>query len=229
MITRCPGGAPEGDGGDGAAAVTGGSGKGFVDNEARRANAIPTRPFNPVRRRPITSSGPPFTSTVPHDFPDDDPAGTPLVRLSASPIDRRPLYRVVEFVRDDRGRLKEEGRIWHTDLQRVRQFGRAVADNTSGSRVVIADASGRVVEELPLPGLQDETQGRWSGWRERRLPPLPASTRTPLKREARVTPAQAWVLPAPSAPQASPKPALPRPPSDVPTLGEAAATDATLP
>jgi hypothetical protein len=101
---------------------------------------------------------------------------------------------VVEFTRDDSGRIREQGRVWHSDLRRVRQFGRVVADNTTGSRVVIADNTGRVVEELPLPELAHAEQGRWQGWRERALPPLPRSgSRQKHKRETATTPAAAWV------------------------------------
>lgn len=155
---------------------------------------------------------------VPSD-PDDPSAASAAIgrtpRLGQG-LDRRPLYRVVEYVRDDRGRLHEQGRIWHTDLQRVRQFGRAVADNTAGSRVVIADNAGRVVEELPLPGIEHAAQGAWEGWRDRRLPSLsPASTRKTLRREAPTTPAAAWVLPAeaPAAPARGSAPGLPAPAS----------------
>jgi hypothetical protein len=106
---------------------------------------------------------------------------------------------VVEFVRDDQGRIQEQGRVWHSDLRRVRQFGRALANNTTGSRVVIADNAGRVVEELPLPELAHAEQGQWQGWRELPLPPLARGGERPrLKREAATTPAASWVAPAPS-------------------------------
>ena len=179
---------------------------------------------------------------------DDESPPAPRRGISLGPsIDKRPLYRVVEFMRDDRGRLREEGRIWHSDLHRVRQFGRAVAGNTAGSRVVIADNAGRVVEELPLPGLPGVdpcSTGRWDGWSERRLPSLPpAAGRVPLKKPSNTTPAAQWVLPvagpspaparvptlpAPPPPSDAPAPVDPPshaasrggPPVDVPTLGE---------
>jgi hypothetical protein len=139
---------------------------------------------------------------VPADSSDDDTTAAPPPKKAAARAHtpRRPLYRVVEFTRDDQGRIHEEGRIWHSDLRRVRQFGRAVADNTAGSRVVIADNAGRVVEELPLPGLENPAQGQWQGWRERRLSPLPSRVERPLlKRETATTPAAAWVVPAKTA------------------------------
>lgn len=139
---------------------------------------------------------------MPADSSDDDTTAAPPPKKAAARAHspRRPLYRVVEFTRDDQGRIHEEGRIWHSDLRRVRQFGRAVADNTAGSRVVIADNAGRVVEELPLPGLEAPAQGQWQGWRERRLPLLPSRVERPmLKRETATTPAAAWVVPAQAA------------------------------
>lgn len=134
------------------------------------------------------------------DPSDDDPPPAPPPAARGARADRRPLYRVVEFMRDEQGRVLEQGRVWHSDLRRVRQFGRAVADNTAGSRVVIADNAGRVVEELPLPGLAHAEQGRWEGWRDRALPPLPRPAERPrLKREAATTPAAAWVVPTPAS------------------------------
>jgi hypothetical protein len=150
------------------------------------------------------------------DSSDDDQPPAPPPPAARRRADRRPLYRVVEFMRDEQGRVMEQGRVWHSDLRRVRQFGRAVADNTAGSRVVIADNAGRVVEELPLPSLAHAEQGRWDGWRERPLPPLPRQPERPrLRREPATTPASAWVVPTP--PEAAPAAAV-----AVPTLGEPA-------
>jgi hypothetical protein len=180
---------------------------------------------------------------VPADSSDDDTTAPPAPKKAAARArtPRRPLYRVVEFTRDDQGRIHEQGRIWHSDLRRVRQFGRALAGNTAGSRVVIADNAGRVVEELPLPGLEDPAQGQWQGWRERALPPLPSRVDRPtLKRETATTPAAAWVLPAPgakSAPAPADAPAALKPPMlpppaaaasgpGVPLLSDDAAPDA---
>ena len=180
-----------------------------------------------------------------HDA-DPPPPRPPARARFGTGLERRPLYRVVEFVRDDRGRLREEGRIWHSDLHRVRQFGRAVAGNTTGARVVIADNAGRVVEELPLPTLDHPAQGQWDGWRAQPLPALPAGAPRPsLRREVATTPASAWVLPVepktspppPGKPPALPAPVDPspgsavaasegaaappaRPPRDLPTLDE---------
>jgi hypothetical protein len=86
--------------------------------------------------------------------------------------DRTPLYRVVEVVRDENGRLRKEGRIWHPDLNATRRFGRAVASNSVGHRVEIADAAGDVVEQLATPGIE-RCQPRWEGWKDIPLPPCP--------------------------------------------------------
>lgn len=183
---------------------------------------------------------------MPADSSDDDnapPATLPVARPARA--ERRPLYRVVEFVRDDQGRIQEQGRVWHSDLRRVRQFGRALANNTAGSRVVIADNAGRVVEELALPELAHPGQGQWHGWRERPLPPLPRGEGLPLKREAAVTPAASWMAPTPPGPAqatavtpgaaaapALPAPVTPQPPAstpDLPTLGADDASQAEPP
>jgi hypothetical protein len=104
--------------------------------------------------------------------------------------------------------------------------------------VVIADNAGRVVEELPLPGLEAPAQGQWQGWGERRLPPLPGGIERPLlKRETATTPAAAWVVPAQGAapapaqadaptPLASPRHTAAAPPApNVPLLSNDAAPD----
>jgi hypothetical protein len=161
---------------------------------------------------------------VPSDSKDDDAPPAPGPAARSPRAQRRPLYRVVEFVRDDQGRIQEHGRIWHSDLRRVRQFGRAVANNTGGSRVVIADNPGRVVEELTLPDLAHPEQGQWDGWRDRALPPLPRRVeRARLKREAATTPAAAWVAPSKAEAATTSTPAVPAPPAPhpthVPTLG----------
>jgi len=150
------------------------------------------------------------------------------VRLTMPAFERKPLYRVVEYLRDDSGRVREEGRIWHNDLSRVRKFGRAVACNTTGARVVIADNAGRVVEELPLPSFDDPVLGRWQGWQQQSLPPVPRD-RTPLKRPRPVAVAATWTrspdaspgLPAPEIglpALPAPQPSRLAPPRDLPTL-----------
>jgi hypothetical protein len=86
--------------------------------------------------------------------------------------DRTPVYRVVEIIRDSNGRLRQEGRVWHTDLDRLRKFGRAVASNSSSHRVLIADASGDVLEELSVLPLE-HANPCWNGWKNIPLPPAP--------------------------------------------------------
>jgi hypothetical protein len=83
------------------------------------------------------------------------------------------LFRVVEIARDGNGRLVRQGRIWHSDLDHVRRFGRAVAANSVSQQVVIADTAGAVVEQIPVLPLSPETTG-WSGWKDMPLPPAPA-------------------------------------------------------
>jgi len=118
------------------------------------------------------------------------PAGEPR-RFAA--FDATPIFRVVEVTRDARGRLRHEGSIWHTDLGRLRKFGRAVAANTASHRVMVADASGNVLEEIPVAPADDRAV-KWSDWEAIPLPPLPprAKRPAPLKH----TPAP----PPPSAP-----------------------------
>ena len=127
-----------------------------------------------------------------------------------------PLYRVVEVTRDSRGRLKEEGRVWHADLNRARRFGRAVAANTAAQKVVVADAAGDALEELPV-ATDGERVPAWQGWQELPLPPLPPKKKS---RKARRTPLRSALPSAPLPPAlaeamaaAEPKPALPAAPA----------------
>lgn len=121
------------------------------------------------------------------------------------------LYRVVEVLRDPDGRLRQCGRIWHSDLDTVRRFGRAVAANSVSHKVLIADAAGSVVEELPVAAA-DPARG-WDGWREM---PLPAVPRSHARRSLRPR------LPQPAA--AAP-PSARRPPS--PAVEPSASTPAS--
>jgi hypothetical protein len=91
----------------------------------------------------------------------------------SSKLRRGPeLFRVVEVARDGRGRLVQQGQIWHSDLDHVRRFGRAVAANSVSQRVLIADSTGAVVEQIPVAPLGSAVAG-WSGWRDMPLPPAP--------------------------------------------------------
>ena len=119
------------------------------------------------------------------------------------------LFRVVEIHRDSRGRLVPQGQIWHSDLDHVRRFGRAVAANSVSQKVVIADSAGAVVENIPLapPGA---APAGWAGWRDQPLPPAPPRKK-PRPTPARVKPPGG----AASAPVPTPALALP-PPAQAP-------------
>ncbi len=139
---------------------------------------------------------------------------------------RRPaqlLYRVVEVVRDGRGRLREEGRIWHTDLHQVRRFARAVAGDSTAHRLLVADGAGRIIEELrtaPGPSAQPTD---WGQWKQIQVPTLvtPPGGHPRLRRAPPrfVRPAQP--LPAPPAlvdPVVLPAPKAEATEPSVPTL-----------
>lgn len=120
----------------------------------------------------------------------------------------RPLYRVVEVTRDPRGRLSPQGQIWHSDLDHVRRFGRALGANSVSQRVLIADGNGAVLEQIPVLSGAAGPLG-WGGWRDLPLPPLPPR-KAPPKPRARVT----STAPPPAArpllrPPLDPTPALP--------------------
>lgn len=128
-------------------------------------------------------------------------AASAALAMLRSPAPRRePLYRVVEVVRNGEGRLEKHGPIWHHDLDRVRRFGRAVAANSASQHVVVADANGAVVENIPriMPGA--EPPG-WNAWSTQPLPPMPPRPQT------RVVPKR---LPKPPPP--APRPPRPQPP-----------------
>lgn len=156
---------------------------------------------------------------MPQDKPDADAADrSPDTPAAASParrdggmrlgagFDAQPIFRVVEVVRDERGRLRHEGKIWHTDLGRMRKFGRALAANTASHRVMVADAAGNVLEEIPIAPA-DEREVKWTDWQAIPLPPLPPRKRpAPPKRKPRAAaPALA------STPAAAPAPSQPIP------------------
>ena len=85
------------------------------------------------------------------------------------------LFRVVEVVRGPDGRLARHGQIWHADLSHVRRFGRALAANSVSQQVVVADAAGAVVEQIPVAAGREPAG--WDGWREVPLPPAPKPTK----------------------------------------------------
>jgi hypothetical protein len=114
------------------------------------------------------------------EAPDDDNTltGTALLerlrtRLASRQRRLPEMFRVVEIARDGHGRLVKQGRIWHSDLDQVRRFGRAVAANSAAQGVVIADASGAVVEQIPVLPLSQAGAAGWAGWQDLPLPPAP--------------------------------------------------------
>ncbi|MCB1996101.1 MAG: hypothetical protein KDG57_09540 [Rhodoferax sp.] len=87
----------------------------------------------------------------------------PVQRVSAS------LYRAVEVMREPNGRVTRIGKIWHSDLERVRRFGHALAANTAGEHVQVADSGGRVIETIPPPPPGTPPRG-WGDWTSSRIP-----------------------------------------------------------
>jgi len=168
--------------------------------------------------------------------------------------DRQPIYRIVELVRDGEGRLRQEGHVWHNDLDMVRRFGRAVAANTVSHRVMITDSQGDLIEELPVAGVE-RRQSAWTSWGGIALPPAPPRVPKPRPEPPRIAvPAPAPVpVPvvaeeAPAAPPAraddgppgltfppadtlppsaavAPVAARPEPPKDIPLLPVQAPAD----
>lgn len=141
------------------------------------------------------------------------------------------LYRVVEVLRAPNGRVKRVGQIWHSDLSRVRRFGHALAGNTSGDHVQVADASGQVIETIPAPPPGTPPTG-WGTWRAGGAlppaPPLPAPPR-PAPRPA-VKPPPTMVPPIiPRALPATLAPAVPKPPPNLPVMPPENAVERTNP
>jgi hypothetical protein len=133
--------------------------------------------------------------------------GSSLLQTLAQKLTRRQrpaaeLFRVVEVTRDSRGRLARQGQIWHSDLNHVRRFGRAVAANSVSQGVLIADSAGAVVERIPVQPLGAPGAGWGQPWRDLPLPPAPprqAPRALPKPAAAKATPAPAPVPDAPLA------------------------------
>ena len=135
---------------------------------------------------------------------DDPPQSRPTIVMRPQVSEpRKPLYRVVEVVRTSYGRLAEEGRVWHSDLAHVRRFGRVIAGNTSGHRVVVVDGAGAILEELSVVP-QEQRSGNWEGWKKTELPPLPQK-----RGNLRAKPPTPFAKPRPPAPPAMPAPSVP--------------------
>lgn len=146
---------------------------------------------------PLDSMLPPPVASRPAVPRDDTPRSLPRTAFPAAlrKFGSQPIYRVIEVTRDASGRLALQGRIWHTDLDRLRRFGRALAANSQSHRVVIADSRGELVEELDLAG-PDDRQPLWGAWQRIPLPPAPP----------------------PPSPPPPPRLATPQPPRDLPRL-----------
>lgn len=133
--------------------------------------------------------------------------------------DRQPIYRIVELSRDGEGRLRQEGHVWHNDLDMVRRFGRAVAANTVSHRVMITDSQGDLIEELPVAGVEHR-QSAWTSWGGIALPPAPPRVPKPRPEPPRTAvPAPAPIpvsvpVIAEQAPVDSGPPGLTFPPAD---------------
>jgi hypothetical protein len=132
-----------------------------------------------------------------------------------------PLYRVVEVRLDGDGRISRVGRIWHSDLERVRQFGHALAARTSGAKVEVADASGRVIETVAR---SDGPPVAWGQWQAVTLPPL--------VRRASGRATKTSVQPTPKGPPTMVPPILPpvlQQPEELPPENEVERTNSLLP
>ncbi len=95
--------------------------------------------------------------------------------MPANSAPQGQAYRVLETVRDADGRMRMQGNVWHPTLDMARRLARAVATNDKAHRVVVADSSGNVLEEVP-PADASASGALWAGgWRHLSLPPLPPS------------------------------------------------------
>ena len=140
------------------------------------------------------------------------------------------LYRVVEVMRASNGRLTRVGQIWHSDLDRVRRFGRVLAANSVAEHVHVADASGAVVEDIPVPPPGTAPAG-WNAWRSAALPPAPPRSARPAQKIVPGPKLPPTVVP-PIIPQALPAslaPAAPKPTAGLPVMAPENAVERTSP
>lgn len=91
-----------------------------------------------------------------------------------------PMFRMVEMVWGDDGRARKEGKIWHPSLNHTRKFARAIAANSASQKILVADDTGQVLEEVSPPG-PGERKNMLGSWRDIALPPLPAAPATPRR------------------------------------------------
>jgi hypothetical protein len=152
-------------------------------------------------------------------------------RLKPAPRVDGSLFRVVEVMRAPNGRVQRVGQIWHSDLSRVRRFGHALAGNTSGQRVQVADAGGQVIETIPAPPPGTPPTG-WGNWQATVLPPAPPRPPSPPRPAAPPAPKPPPTMVPPIIPQALPAtlaPAVPKPPRDLPVMPPENAVERTNP
>ena len=123
----------------------------------------------------------------------------PMQRISGN------LYRAVEVMRAPNGRVTPVGKIWHSDLERVRRFGHALAANTAGEHVQVADSGGHVIETIPPPppGTPPVGWGNWTAVRVPNAPPRPPVLTAPPPKAAPVPRPPPTMVP-PIVPQALP-------------------------
>lgn len=69
-------------------------------------------------------------------------AASPSRRVSAQ------MYRVVELVLDESGRLVDHGAVWHPDLDRVRALARTMVRSSMSRRIWIASTTQPRFEQL---------------------------------------------------------------------------------
>lgn len=128
------------------------------------------------------------------------------------------LYRVVEVMRAPNGRLTRIGQVWHSDLEHVRRFGRALAGNTVADHVQVADAAGAVIETIPAPPPGAPAMG-WGDWKALPVPPPPRRPERPAPAPRKAAKPPPTMVP-PIIPQALPASLAPatRPPVEVPVI-----------
>ena len=61
------------------------------------------------------------------------------------------MYRVVERVVDDSGRLTDRGAVWHPDLARVRAWAELIARTSVSRQIWIASTTNRRLERIRIP------------------------------------------------------------------------------
>lgn len=137
------------------------------DAKANAPNATNTREPADAQREPSSPAG----AGAPDAMRVFSPAAAPK---------RPPMFRMVEMVWGDDGRARKEGKIWHPSLNDTRKFARAIAANSASQKILVADDTGQVLEEVSPPG-PGERKNMLGSWRDIALPPLPAAPATPRR------------------------------------------------